>query len=103
MKYSLRRCQPRANTRRVLSSMCASVTFLFTTSRMRWVPASGANVRPAMRVWASSSSSSSDRPYARSDATDIDTPRCRSSPASLTSGEMLEKSAVDRQVRPVSS
>ena len=84
--------------------MCASVTFLLTTSRMRCVPASGANVRPLIRVSASSSSRSSLRPYARSDATDIDTPRLRSSPAScLTSGVMLEKSAVDRQVRPVSS
>jgi hypothetical protein len=84
MKYSLSRCQPRENTRRELSSMCASVTFLFTTSRMRWVPASGANVRPLMRVCASSSSRSSLRPYARSDATLIDTPRLRSSAASLT-------------------
>jgi hypothetical protein len=62
MKYSLTRCQPRSNTLRVESSMCASVMFLFTTSRMRWVPASGAKVRPVMRVWASSSRISSGRP-----------------------------------------
>ena len=62
MKYSFTRCQPRANTLRVDSSMCASVMFLFTTSRMRWVPASGAKVSPVMRVWASSSRISSGSP-----------------------------------------
>ena len=30
--------------------MCSSVTFLLTTSRMRWVPASGAKVRPVART-----------------------------------------------------
>jgi hypothetical protein len=35
---------------------CSSVTFLFTTSRMRCVPASGANVRPVARTLRISSS-----------------------------------------------
>jgi hypothetical protein len=49
---------------------CSSVTFLLTTSRMRCVPASGAKVRPVARTLWISSSSSSPRPYARSDETE---------------------------------
>ena len=49
--------------------MWASVTFLLMTSRMRCVPASGANVRPDARTLRMSSSKSSARPYARSDDT----------------------------------
>ncbi len=46
MKYSFTRRQPAENARSTLPSRSSSVTFLFTTSRMRCVPASGANVSP---------------------------------------------------------
>ncbi len=42
--------------------MSASVTFLFTTSRIRWVPASGAKVSPVALTLEISSSRSSSRP-----------------------------------------
>ena len=54
--------QPRPNTRSADSMMSSSVTFLLTTSRMRCVPASGANVSPLARTLAISSSRSSLRP-----------------------------------------
>jgi hypothetical protein len=60
---------------------CASVTFLFTTSRMRWRARLGREGEPRARArfWISSSSSS-PRPYARSD----DTPRLTFSGASAS-------------------
>ncbi len=62
MKYSFMRCQPRENTRSAVVSMCASEMFLLTTSRMRWVPASGAKVSPVAFTLEISSSRSSARP-----------------------------------------
>ncbi len=53
--------------------MSSSVTFLAITSRIRCVPASGANVSPPARTDAISPSRSSLRPYARSDDTDSET------------------------------
>ncbi len=78
---------PRPNTRCADSRMSSSVTFFATTSRMRCVPASGANVRPPARTLAISPSRSSLRPYARSDDTDSDTRSGASRAiAALTSG-----------------
>ncbi len=46
MKYSLTRRQPASKAARVARSRSSSVTFLLMMSRMRWLPASGAKVRP---------------------------------------------------------
>ena len=62
MKYSFMRENPRPNTRCADSRMSSSVTFFATTSRMRCVPASGANVSPPARTLAISPSRSSLRP-----------------------------------------
>ena len=56
------RRHPRENTRSAVVSMSASVMFLFTTSRMRCVPASGAKVSPVAFTLAISSSKSPDSP-----------------------------------------
>ena len=73
MKYSFILDHPRENTRSAVSMSCSSVTFLFTTSRMRCEPASGAKVSPVARTLWISSSSSSPSPYARSDETESET------------------------------
>ncbi len=81
------RWKPRPNTRCADSTMSSSVTFLVITSRMRCVPASGANVSPPARMVAISPSRSSFSPYARSDETDSDTFSSRSfAIAAFTSG-----------------
>ena len=91
MKYSFMRWCPRENTRWADSRMSASETFLLTTSRMRWVPASGEKVRPDMPKLAISPKRSSPSPYARKDETDNDTLRSRSLPvAAFTKGDTHE-------------
>ena len=62
MKYSFMRWKPRPNTRSAELVMSSSVTFLVITSRMRWVPASGAKVSPWAFMVAMSASRSSFRP-----------------------------------------
>jgi hypothetical protein len=64
---------PREKTRSAVAMSCSSVTFLFTTSRMRWLPASGAKVMPLARTCWMSSSVCSPRPYARSELTPSET------------------------------
>ena len=49
-EVQLHAAKPRENTRCADSMMSSSVTFLLTTSRMRCVPASGANVSPPART-----------------------------------------------------
>ena len=50
MKYSFTPVQPDSKASEQALSRSSSVTFLLITSRMRWVPASGAKVRPALRT-----------------------------------------------------
>ena len=48
----------------------SSVTFLLITSRSRWVPASGAKVRPLLRTFCSRSISSREKLSARREGRD---------------------------------
>ena len=50
MKYSLTPFHPDSKASEQALKRSSSVTFLLITSRMRWVPASGAKVRPALRT-----------------------------------------------------
>ena len=50
MKYSLTFFQPLAKAALTACSRSSSVTPLLITSRIRWLPASGANVRPLFRT-----------------------------------------------------
>ena len=55
MKYSFTVLQPLSKASVTARIRSSSVTPLLITSRMRWVPASGARVRPDLRTfWASS-------------------------------------------------
>ena len=49
MKYSFTALYPPAKAVRQEASRSSWVTFLLMTSRSRWVPASGAKVRPLLR------------------------------------------------------
>ncbi len=75
MKYSFTRRQPAENARSTLPSRSSSVTFLFTTSRMRCVPASGANVSPLFLPPAETSRAiSTPNASTRSEGSDTETP-----------------------------
>ena len=70
---------------------CASVTFLLMTSRILWLPASGAKVTPVARTRCMSSSTFSSSPYARRDETPSETFSGTSlSTTFFTSGAMHE-------------
>ena len=59
IKYSFTEVQPPAKALVQVRSTSSSVTFLLITSRIRWVPASGAKVSPLRRTLDSLSTSSS--------------------------------------------
>ena len=50
MKYSFKTRHPQEKTVRAVSMISSSVIFLLITSRRRWVPASGAMVKPVLRT-----------------------------------------------------
>ena len=74
MKYSLQRRQPAAKAASMAENKSSSVTFLLMTSRSRWVPASGAKVRPPFFWPATSSAISTPKASRRWEGTLTRTP-----------------------------
>ena len=72
MKYSLQRRQPAVKAASMAANRSSSVTLM--TSRSRWVPASGANVRPPFFWPATSSAISTPKASRRWEGTLTRTP-----------------------------
>ena len=83
MKYSFIRRQPLRNAFSAAVSMSFSVTFLLMTSRRRWLPASGANVRPPRLDPPTSAAISTPNESRRCDGMDTRTPVPRTSSLSV--------------------
>ena len=62
MKYSFTVVQPPEKALSAVERISSSVRFLLITSRSRWVPSSGAKVRPLRRSTLSRPASSSEKP-----------------------------------------